>query len=193
MGALFGTETAGSDNAPHSRTSAGMLLTGGYSPDGPQLAQGEPAPRPSKAILTDEEIATIIFNETESLRGSGVSRARSDLAHTIINADDLWGPRRGGLAGTDPTYLKRPHMDPIKERVMREVQEAVRNARDERREGIDPTRGATNFNMRPAPSELPPERWRGFTLQDQPRGPYTDHLRNPVYVHIWHNPAARRR
>jgi hypothetical protein len=38
--------------------------------------------------LTDAEIANIIFNETRSLSGRNIDRARANIAHAIINGDN---------------------------------------------------------------------------------------------------------
>jgi hypothetical protein len=46
--------------------------------------------------LTDAQIVNVIFNETRSLPGADVQRARVNIAHAIINADNSSHARRSG-------------------------------------------------------------------------------------------------
>jgi hypothetical protein len=91
--------------------------------------------------LSDTQIANIILNETRSLSGPSIQRARINIAHTIINAIN---------SGND-----RPRTAPAVARVLpgenliyAQCLQAVRTARQEKAEGIDPTHGARNFNFR---------------------------------------------
>ena len=124
--------------------------------------------------LTDEEIANIIFNEVRPLSGDGIGRARTDIAHAIINGDEIedrGGPKRPQTAATTATVSKKWRT--VYESIVRDVAAARR----ERCEGIDPTGGATHFNLRPNdrirpfnPDDLFPP-FQGYPLSTQ-NGPF---------------------
>lgn len=44
-------------------------------------------------MLTQQQLANIIFNETQSLSGTGIEQARINIAMTILNAEKA-GQRR---------------------------------------------------------------------------------------------------
>ena len=91
--------------------------------------------------LTDAQIANVIFNETRSLSGADIQRARTNIAHTIINADNSSHarPRTGSTAASLP---------PAERATYAQCLQAVQSAREERSRGVDPTNGARNFNFR---------------------------------------------
>ena len=91
--------------------------------------------------LTDKEIANIIFNETRSLSGGGIVTARTNIAHSIINAEAKTGRR----PKTGPTDAKVPKQEGD---VYDKCTNAVVAARLDRASSLDPTKGATNFNFR---------------------------------------------
>ena len=91
--------------------------------------------------LTDTQVAAIVFNETRSLSGPGIERARTNIAHTAFNAE--------------AKSLRRPKSAPTSARVPKQESDiyaacaqAVAAAKKERADGKDPTSGATNFNFR---------------------------------------------
>jgi hypothetical protein len=91
--------------------------------------------------LTDQQMASIIFNETRSLSGDSIAEARKNIAHAIINAQASTGRR----PATGPTVAHVPKQE---KEIYTACIEAVTAARAERAKGIDPTQGATNFNFR---------------------------------------------
>ena len=124
--------------------------------------------------LTDEEISNIIFNETRSLSGDGIGRARTDIAHAIISGDaieDRGGPKRPKTAATTANVPKKERT--VYDSILRDVAAARR----ENCEGTDPTGGATHFNLRPNdrirpfnPDDIFPP-FQGYPLRTQ-NGPF---------------------
>lgn len=126
---------------PASRSSPRPLRSGG----------GTPAPQPirrgDKGVLLDADKAAIIFNETRSLSGPNLQKAREFLAHAITNADERWGADRYKYAGSAPATI--PGGVPNAEvDAYRSALDAVAAAKAQRAQGIDPTNGALNFNFR---------------------------------------------
>lgn len=91
--------------------------------------------------LTDTQIANIVFNETRSLSGDGISDARKNVAHSIINAQSGNGKR----PKTGPIVVHVPKQE---NDIYEACKSAVDAARDDRKKNLDPTKGATNFNFR---------------------------------------------
>ncbi len=91
--------------------------------------------------LSDTQIANIIFNETRSLSGTNIQRARMNIAHTIMNADSAGGNR----PRTAPAVASVP---PSERALYADCLQAVQLARLERSRGTDPTNGGRNFNFR---------------------------------------------
>jgi len=107
----------------------------------------EPIKRGDKAILSDQERAAIIFNETRSLSGSDIQKAREYLAHAISNADETWGDQRFRYAGSAPAIVPRG-VPEVELNAYESAVAAVAAAKAQRANGIDPTEGALNFNFR---------------------------------------------
>jgi len=108
--------------------------------------------------LTDAQIANIIFNETRSFSGENVADARRNIAHAIINGDEALGANRPATAPTTANV-------PAGERERYQACEAaVSAAREQRRNGLDPTNGAMNFNFRNTDSRDP---FYGVQIQTQ--------------------------
>ncbi len=103
---------------------------------------------PLGLLLSDTQIANIIFNETRSFSGENVAEARRDIAHVIINGDNALGDNRPVTA---PTTANVP---PAEASTYSACSNAVSTARAER-EWTDPTNGATNFNFRNNDSTAP--------------------------------------
>jgi hypothetical protein len=95
----------------------------------------------TRHVLTDDEIAGIVFNETRSLSGADVAQARVNVAHAIINAQA--SPHRTPRMAPTTT-----HVPPAEQAVYAASREAVRTARQDIHNGQDPTNGATHFNFR---------------------------------------------
>jgi hypothetical protein len=91
--------------------------------------------------LTDQQMANIVFNETRSLSGDAISDARKNIAHTLINAQ--LKPGRRPETGPTVAHIPKQESDAYQACVA-----AVAAAREERKNQIDPTKGATNFNFR---------------------------------------------
>ena len=104
---------------------------------------------PFGLILTDEQIANIIFNETRSLSGKRVAEARVNIAQAIINGDEALGDKRPITA---PTTAIVPE---VERAIIEACRAAVRTAREQRAKGTDPTKGARNFNFRNNDSRAP--------------------------------------
>src|SRR5207248_1777734 len=95
--------------------------------------------------LTDDQIASIIFNETRSLSGPSIDDARYNNAMVILH--------------NNLNLRTLPKMAPPRAAVPSQEQAAydsilsvVRRARSDFLNGINPTNGATNFNFRPTNS-----------------------------------------
>jgi hypothetical protein len=168
-------------------------LAGQHRGDGAQgMTEGaaELDPAEARTPLSDEEVRNIIFNETRSLSGPGIDDARRELAHTIINADEAWGTQRGLHARTAPSTLPRKYSPAVEARTLQCIESIVSRVRLERTLSIDPTRGATNFNIRPFASTRPPY-WGPRLILHSVHGPFQNTLGSPQYIHIWRNPGAR--
>ncbi|MFA5027820.1 MAG: RHS repeat-associated core domain-containing protein, partial [Candidatus Methylomirabilota bacterium] len=115
-------------------------------------------------LLTDRELANIIFNETRSLRGPGVDLARYYIAQAILNG--VAAVDTGRIASrpiTAPTTV--PRGVPVAEqRVYDTILGIAQQVETDRNAGIDPTGGALHFNFRPTDSRQP---WRGIPLTTQ--------------------------
>jgi hypothetical protein len=99
-------------------------------------------------MLSTDQIANIIFNETQSLSGTGIDQARVNIGMTILNAQKL-GKHRPMTAPTTATVPAAAKT--IYANCLTAAQAAVANDK----KGTDPTKGATNFNFRPSPSQAP--------------------------------------
>jgi hypothetical protein len=141
-------------------------------------------------VLTPDQIAAIIFNESRALRGGdALDQARTAMAATILNADRLWGANRSHLAGTSSISLPAT-LTPAEQADLKDIQGSVRRAQELQAQGQDPAAGATNYNFRAFRSETPPDWGRDFSSQAI-HGPFYDpYERLNKYLNIWHNPAA---
>jgi RHS repeat-associated protein len=170
---IDGSDPAGTDS---SGTPSLEELNMGFAMAGEQLVADvalvgvllPPQPPPSlnvklknKSTLTDQQIANITFNETRSLKGKNADKARSNVAHAIINGDERFGRKRPITASTTarvPTSERSTYQSAV---------DAVARARAEERAGIDPTQGATHFNLRSNDSTRPFQGSR-MTTQEGP-------------------------
>ena len=92
-------------------------------------------------MLTDQQIANVVFNETRSLSGIDIDTARVNVAHAIINGMQLARPP---LAA--PSTAKVPDAEKA---IYASCVLAVATARANLlKETGDPTDGATHFNFR---------------------------------------------
>jgi hypothetical protein len=124
-----------------------------------RAAGAVPAPQPirrgDKGVLSDADKAAIIFNETRSLSGPDMQRAREYLAHAINNADETWGSDRFKHAGSAPTTIPGG-VPKVEAGTYQSAMDAVAAAKEQRAKGVDPTNGALNFNFR-TPTQLGPK------------------------------------
>jgi len=111
-----------------------------------ETVEPRPIKRGDNAVLTDEEIANIVFNESASLSGPGIDKARKAIMHAVINGDERFGSRRPGTA---PKTINRP-LDTLEKNLLAGIQAGVADVRRERQKGIDPTGGNNFFNFRDA-------------------------------------------
>jgi hypothetical protein len=113
------------------------IAEGGGHTIAPPISNG------SNAQLSDQQVAAVVFNETRSLSGDQVGRARQMVAHAVINGDEKLGARRPLTAGTSA------RVPDVEARTMRQSGSAVAAARAQRELGFDPTNGSIHFNLRP--------------------------------------------
>ncbi|HKT31190.1 MAG TPA: RHS repeat-associated core domain-containing protein [Gammaproteobacteria bacterium] len=141
---------------------------------------------PTQAVLTTRQVAIIILNETANMGGPELDSFRFSMALSLINADRIWGPRRPIFARTASDSLASwysPSLHPLLNKIMGIVGEAQI---EETLLGIDPTGGATNYNMRNSLSITPPP-WGKNLIFDGAYGPFTGPYK---YGYVWLNPAA---
>ncbi len=93
-------------------------------------------------LQTTQEIGNIIFNETQSMSGPGISYARIDIGHTIINGSDEDNPPL-----TAPDNVSS-NLSPSAQQTLTACQNAAQQAVNQDNLGIDPTNGDEHFNMR---------------------------------------------
>lgn len=91
-------------------------------------------------MLSDQQIANVIFNETRSLSGTDINTARINVAHAIINGLQLARPPVAA-----PSSARVPD---VEKAVYANCVQAVASARANILSGTDPTDGATHFNFR---------------------------------------------
>lgn len=146
-------------------------------------AAPSPIRRGDKAILADKDYAGILFNETRSFSGPDVQTAREHLAHTLINDDETWGPKRIRYAKSAVTVAKPP---PAELAAYQAAVDAVAAARAQRAKGIDPTNGALHFRFTTTPT-TEPFGGRALTRQFKVHNSYTkgDTPSDPAYVNIY--------
>lgn len=152
-------------------------------------------------LLTVEEIANIVYNETASLTDSGeqnepIDTARKYVAHAIMNADVQYGKERDQLAGTAPKTVKEAVK---KTDAYKSSLEAAKTAFQEWKKGVDPTKGATHFNMRSNNSRgnfMKSEKNSGFSIRTQ-SGPFNNSYTQAglpergVYLNTYGTPPKR--
>ncbi|MCF3948175.1 cell wall hydrolase [Acidiphilium iwatense] len=120
-------------------------------------------------MLTQQQLANIIFNETQSLSGTGIEQARINIAMTILNAEKA-GQRRPMTApdaATVPPAVAGIYADCLK---------AAQQAIADWKQGQDPTNRATHFNFR---SNLSTSPFFGFRLHTQ-LGPFRNSYPTPA-------------
>lgn len=91
-------------------------------------------------MLTDEQVANIIFNETRSLSGTDIDTARLNVAHAILNGENS---KKRPLAA--PTSATVPAVESAAYAL---CEAAVAAAKKNVEAGTDPTAGAIHFNFR---------------------------------------------
>jgi hypothetical protein len=159
------------------------------APPPPRLATPGVDPRVYRASLAGyhpvkggEPVSVLaghINCETRGMRDSQnenmpLSAARGDIAHMRINGERQWGNKADSLAGfglckvplmTGPDYPNSLN--------------AATDAAIEDLNGIDPTGGATNYNMRTSMNDTSPFGKKGPRLHTQ-AGPYISPTKNTV-------------
>jgi len=124
-----------------------------------ETVEPRPIKRGDNAILTNDEIATIVFNETASLSGPDIEEARKAIANALINGDEVAGRRRPATAEAEVTRplgtAVLPNGDLIVERqVLERIRETLIPAvRAEREDGMDRSGGNLFFGLRDAQNE----------------------------------------
>ena len=131
--------------------------------------------------LTVHELGLIVFGETQSYSdrpdsNEPIDVARQKLAHTVINADEKWGPQRGTLASTHGAV--EPSENALRNAAVRAAYESsMKAAREAYLSGADPTNGAV-FIYQAATPDRSNLRYRGGRPQGVPistqSGPYNN-------------------
>jgi hypothetical protein len=152
-----------------------------------RAAGGTPVPQPirrgDKSLLSDKDIAGIIFNETRSFSGPDIQKAREHVAHAIMNADETWGPVRSTYAKTASAAANPPK---VEQPAYQSAMDAVAAACAQRAKGIDPTNGAVFFRF-PITPTLDPFQKRPIQTHIKVRNSYTkgDVPGDPAYVNTY--------
>ena len=118
----------------------------------------KPAPisRGPNAVLTDTEIANIVFNETVSFSGPDLKGARKAIVHAIINGDEKFGASRPATAGKTVRRklgsIVLPNGNVINEAaVLADIRnDIVPDVRKDRLNGFDDAGGNLFFGFRDA-------------------------------------------
>ena len=106
--------------------------------------------------LNVHELGLIVFGETQSYSdrpdsNEPIVMGRQKLAHTIINADDKWGPRRMTYASTHGAV--EPSERALSNTAVRAAYDSsMQAAREAFLSGTDPTNGAIFAIAKPNPS-----------------------------------------
>ncbi len=93
--------------------------------------------------MTPAQVIAVVFNETRSLSGPDIDEARVNVAHAVLNGDQLLGSKRPKTA---PDHARVPAAE---EPVYDACEAAYWEAAFERGHGYDSTNGAIYFNFRP--------------------------------------------
>jgi hypothetical protein len=193
-------------NAPRRATRTGLAKTGfnpdetrvpAGDPDGGQWTDGadsaaeidphssDPPQRTVRQRLTAEQVGNIVFNETRSLSGAGIDEARNALAHAIRNGEDAPGPT-GIPPRTAPSKVKT--VPPSEAATYQSIQDTAAQADTDRANGVDPTQGATHFNMTVGVPQTSP--FYGAHIRSY--GPFNNSAPNPqvpgktgVYINLF--------
>lgn len=101
-----------------------------------------------KAILSDDQIANIIFNETRSFSGEQLDEARLAMANAIVNADEIYGESRMSIRRTAPDSITQ-QISQGEQAILNHIQNTlIPKVREERRNGIDRSNGHLPFGFR---------------------------------------------
>jgi RHS repeat-associated protein len=104
----------------------------------------------SGLILSQDQVANIIFNEIRSLYGAGINRAYENIANTIINGDIKWGVNRMRHAHTQPSEASPQESE---QGIWDQIKDIVDKVFDYRcypanpKTETDPTSGSIFFQM----------------------------------------------
>ena len=112
------------------------------------LFEPEAVTRGANAILTDDEIASIIFNESRSLSGSEIDLAREAIAHAVMNGDERFGISRPDTAGKSVNLTSISNAEAT---ILNHIKTViVPNVKLQRSQGFDAAGGNNYFNFRDA-------------------------------------------
>ncbi len=116
--------------------------------------------------LTVKQVSAIVFNETQSLSGASdqMTDMHNNVAHAIINGDNLFGEKRPITASSTISSKQE------KSSTFKDIQKDVNSACTEDEKGSDPTNGAIYFNLRPNDSK---KSFQGSNVQTH-NGPFTN-------------------
>jgi len=158
---------------------------GGSSAANGNPHSSDPPQRTVRQRLTAEQIGNIVFNETRSLSGAGIEEARNALAHAIRNGEDSPGPT-GIPPRTAPPKVGA--IPPSEATTYQNIQDTVAQADMDRANGVDPSQGATHFNMTVGAPQTSP--FYGAHIRSY--GPFNNSAPNPqvpsktgVYINLF--------
>lgn len=96
-------------------------------------------------LITVDQTGNIIYRETSGMSGDEIDTWRINIAHDIFNAADKYGDDSRPKTAPDTAPL---NLNPDQQRLLNECHDTAQAAANQRNSGIDPTNGATHFNMR---------------------------------------------
>ena len=121
---------------------------------------------PNGGKETVAQIAGHVNAETQGMKDSktenqSLASAREDIAHVRMNGEEAFGSKVDKLAGMAPAKTSGPDYAAS--------YDATANAAIDNAKGVDPTNGATNFNMRTSMDDT--SDYQGLSLSTQ-SGPF---------------------
>jgi HK97 family phage portal protein len=108
----------------------------------------DPVSNGKKAVLSDDQIANIVFNETASLAGPDENAGRMVLINAVINADERLGPQRLKTRDSASSNISRVLSSDELQTLRRIKDLLVPRVRRHRQFGTDSANGLEAFGFR---------------------------------------------
>jgi hypothetical protein len=189
-GEYHGTTNTG---VPYVKTADGKYIIQNNNPEEIVVHATKP--------IDPQSVKNILINEMRALNGPGLADAATAMTHSILNADEAFGPLRSKFAGTAPTSMPK-NLGPTEQKVYDIISHAVDDAAIARKtNGVDPTNFATHFNLpeRQYQEDRPPippgDQGQLFKYRfEQQFGPFYDSNKGiDKYINIWRYDQANPR